>query len=230
MRFGVVGSRVNRVGFRVQPCSPALLSANLYTSISPPSRTLSELVVDSSCATGRAILSPDASTGYWRFTNHEASRDAGSLDGEHESRGAERRAGDGPRLQWSGRRSLGAVWRGTTRIRCVGLSYSRVSAASSLSFFLMIIIRTTMRQVVSLSLVTDTVRSRSHPGHRRCFVLGRTQTWMPRTRAHAPVLSGLVFSIVAVLLARTLETCVPLAHCAQRATRNLPWPGSLAES
>ena len=97
-------------------------------------------------------------------------------------------------------------------------------------FFLMIIIRTTMRQVVSLSLVTDTVRSRSHPGHRRCFVLGRTQTWMPRTRAHAPVLSGLVFLIVAVLLARTLETCVPLAHCAQRATRNLPWPGSLAES
>jgi hypothetical protein len=65
------------------------------------SRTLSELVV------GRLVVRewlrdtvPERVDALLAL--HEASRKAGSLDGEHESRGAERRAGDGPRCGGQG--------------------------------------------------------------------------------------------------------------------------------
>jgi hypothetical protein len=170
-------------------------SANLHTSASAlaqatmaASRTPSELVVDSSRVTGCVMPSPGASTGYWLFTKHRVtqgrltgntSRAAQNVVGEMDPDAVVREVELGRSLAGDDSDTVrrAVMFSGVGRLKSSFLPYDYYQSHDNTG-------------CVTQPRYYNTVRSRSHPGHRRCFLLGRTQTRMPRTRA---VLSGLVF-------------------------------------
>jgi nuclear pore complex protein Nup107 len=81
------------------PPARALLSTNPYNPTSAlaqatmaASRTLSELIVVREWLYDAAPPRPDASTEYWHFAKHRVAQGRGTGNGEHGSRGGERRA------------------------------------------------------------------------------------------------------------------------------------------